>query len=177
MCIRDRYDGRASQNVVGSGHINQRVQGDYQLQVDGIANVQIMANQVKAPLVTRMGKVGLNIGVNSSRGESYGARLSAAAFIDIQAGSGNISLSTARGIHLDTQVMDTDQGIDGQDTSAAEVGEIKFDAAKGFNVKSWKEDINIEAKTGDIGIKSTAGAVTVDAAGNFDVTALKIYLN
>ena len=57
------------------------------------------------------------------------------------------------------------------------IGEIKFDAAKGFNGKSWKEDINIEAKTGDIGIKSTAGAVTVDAAGNFDVTALKIYLN
>ena len=193
-----QYDGRASQNVVGSGHINQRVQGDYQLQVDGIANVQIMANQVKAPLVTRMGNVGLNIGVNSSKGESYGARLSASAFIDIQAGSGNISLSTARGIHLDTQVMETDQGVDGKDTTAAEVGEIKFDAAKGFNVKAWKEDINletdktaggdvkiksqkgveIEATTDNVEIKSTTGDVKVDApAGDFDVYALKIYLN
>ena len=173
-----QYDTRASQNIVGSGHINQRVMGDYQLQVKGIANIQIMAEQIAQPLVTRMGSVGLNIGVNSSKGQSYGARLSAASFIDIQAGSGNISLSTARGIHLDTQIMETDQGVDGEDTSSAAIGEIKFDAAKGFNVKSWKEDINIEAATGDIGIKSTTKNVKVEApAGNFDVDALKIYLN
>ena len=170
-----QYDGRASQNVVGSGHINQRVMGDYQLQVKGVANIQIMAQKIAAPLVTRMGSVGLNIGVN---GDGYGARLSAKSFIDIQAGSCNISLSTARGIHLDTQIMETDQGIDGQDTNAAEVGEIKFDAAKGFNVKSWKEDVNIEAKAGGVGIKAGTGNVKVEApAGNFDVDALKIYLN
>ena len=156
-----------------------------------------MANQVKAPLVTRMGSVGLNIGVNSSQGQNYGARLSASSFIDIQAGSGNISLSTARGIHLDTQVMETDQGVDGQDTTPAEIGEIKIDAAEGFNVKAWKEDINlvtdtaagdikiesqkgveIEAKTDDVKIKSVAKDVKVEApAGDFDVDALKIYLN
>jgi uncharacterized protein (DUF2345 family) len=93
--------------------------------------------------------------------------------------------------------METDQGIDGQDTSAAAIGEIKFDAAKGFNVKAWKEDINlvtdtaagdvkiesqkgveIEAKTDDVTIKSTIKNVKVEApAGNFDVDALKIYLN
>ena len=192
-----QYDGRASQNIVGSGHINQRVQGDYQLQIKGIANVQIMAEQIAAPLVTRMGSVGLNIGVNSSQGQNYGARLSASSFIDIQAGSGNISLSTARGIHLDTQVMETDQGVDGRDTTPAAVGEIKFDAAEGFNVKAWKEDINlvtdtaagdikiesqkgveIEAKTNDVKIKSVAKNVKVEAPqGNFDVDALKIYLN
>ena len=173
-----QYDTRATQNVVGSGHINQRVKGDYQLLVDGIANIQVMANQVTAPLVQRNGNLGLMIGVNSSKGQAYGIRLSAASFLDFAAGSGNISLSTARGIHLDTQVMETDQGIDGADTTAAGIGEIKFDAAKGFNVKSWKEDINIEAKIGDIGIKSTKGNVKVDApAGDFDVYALKIYLN
>ena len=173
-----QYDTRATQNVVGSGHINQRVKGDYQLLVDGIANIQVMANQVTAPLVQRNGYLGLMIGVNSSKGQAYGIRLSAASFLDFAAGSGNISLSTARGIHLDTQVMETDQGIDGADTTAAGIGEIKFDAAKGFNVKSWKEDINIEAKIGDIGIKSTKGNVKVDApAGDFDVYALKIYLN
>ena len=170
-----QYDGRASKNIVGSGHINHRVMGDYQLQVKGVANIQIMAQKIAAPLVTRTGSVGLNIGVN---GEGHGARLSASSFIDIQAGSGNISLSTARGIHLDTQVMETDQGVDGQDTNAAEVGEIKFDAAKGFNVKSWKEDINIEAKAGGVGIKAGTGNVKVEAPqGNFDVDALKIYLN
>ena len=190
-----QYDTRASQNVVGSGHINQRIRGDYQLQVDGIANIQVMAQQVTAPLVSRIGNIGLNIGVN---GDGYGARLDVRSFIDINAGTGNISLSTARGIHLDTQVMETDQGVNGQDTSAAAAGEIKFDAAKGFNVKAWKEDINletdktaggdvkiksqkgveIEATTDDVEIKSTTGDVKVDApAGNFDVYALKIYLN
>ena len=95
--------------------------------VDGIANIQVMANQVTAPLVQRNGNLGLMIGVNSSKGQAYGIRLSAASFLDFAAGSGNISLSTARGIHLDTQVMETDQGIDGKDTTAAGIGEIKFD--------------------------------------------------
>jgi len=168
-----QYDGRASQNVVGSGHINQTIRGDYQLQVNGIADIQVMARQVAAPLVSRMGNIGLNIGVN---GAKYGARLDVSSFIDIQAGhDGNISLSSEKGIHLDTVVRMTDNGVVG---TAAAKGEIKIDAADGFNVKAVKEDINIEATTGDISIKSTAKNVKVEApAGNFDVTALKIYLN
>ena len=168
-----QYDGRASQNVVGSGHINQTIRGDYQLQVDGIADIQVMARQVAAPLVSRMGNIGLNIGVN---GAKYGARLDVSSFIDIRAGhDGNISLSSEKGIHLDTVVRMVDNGVVG---TAAAKGEIKIDAADGFNVKAVKEDINIEATTGDISIKSTAKNVKVEApAGNFDVTALKIYLN
>ncbi len=166
-----QYDGRASQNVVGSGHINQRVMGDYQLQVKGVANIQIMAQRIAAPLVTRMGSVGLNIGVN---GDGYGARLDVGSFVDIQAGD-NISLSSEKGIHLDTVVRMTDNGVVG---TAAEKGEIKIDAAEGVNVKTAKEDINIEATTGDISIKSTMRDVKVEAPlGNFDVDALKIYLN
>ena len=87
-----QFDTRATQNVVGSGHINQRVKGDYQLLVDGIANIQVMANQVTAPLVQRNGNLGLMIGVNSSKGQAYGIRLSAASFLDFAAGSGNLSL-------------------------------------------------------------------------------------
>ena len=168
-----QYDGRTSQNVVGSGHINETIRGDYQLQVDGIADIQVMARQVAAPLVSRMGNIGLNIGVN---GAKYGARLDVSSFIDIRAGhDGNISLSSEKGIHLDTVVRMVDNGVVG---TAAAKGEIKIDAADGFNVKAVKEDINIEATTGDISIKSTAKNVKVEApAGNFDVTALKIYLN
>jgi len=175
-----QYDTRATQNVVGSGHINQRVKGDYQLLVDGIANIQVMAQQVTAPLVRRNGNLGLMIGVNSSKGQGYGIRLSAASFLDFAAGSGNISLSTARGIHLDTQVMETDQGVNGQDTTAAGIGEIKVDAAKGFNLTSWKEDINIEThKTagGKVKITGKEGIEVESTTGDFKVTAAKIYLN
>ena len=175
-----QYDTRATQNVVGSGHINQRVKGDYQLLVDGIANIQVMAQQVTAPLVRRNGNLGLMIGVNSSKGQGYGIRLSAASFLDFAAGSGNISLSTARGIHLDTQVMETDQGVNGADTTAAGVGEIKVDAAKGFNLTSWKEDINIEThKTagGKVKITGKEGIEVESTTGDFKVTAAKIYLN
>ena len=175
-----QYDTRATQNVVGSGHINQRVKGDYQLLVDGIANIQVMAQQVTAPLVQRNGNLGLMIGVNSSKGQGYGIRLSAASFLDFAAGSGNISLSTARGIHLDTQVMETDQGVNGQDTTAAGIGEIKVDAAKGFNLTSWKEDINIEThKTagGKVKITGKEGIEVESTTGDFKVTAAKIYLN
>ena len=175
-----QYDTRATQNVVGSGHINQRVKGDYQLLVDGIANIQVMAQLVTAPLVRRNGNLGLMIGVNSSQGQDYGIRLSAASFLDFAAGSGNISLSTARGIHLDTQVMETDQGVNGVDTNAAGIGEIKVDAAKGFNLTSWKEDINIEThKTagGKVKITGKEGIEVESTTGDFKVTAMKIYLN
>ena len=175
-----QYDTRATQNVVGSGHINQRVKGDYQLLVDGIANIQVMAQLVTAPLVRRNGNLGLMIGVNSSQGQDYGIRLSAASFLDFAAGSGNISLSTARGIHLDTQVMETDQGVNGVDTNAAGIGEIKVDAAKGFNLTSWKEDINIEThKTagGKVKITGKEGIEVESTTGDFKVTAAKIYLN
>ena len=175
-----QYDTRATQKVVGSGHINQRVKCDYQLLVDGIANIQVMAQLVTAPLVQRNGNLGLMIGVNSSKGQGYGIRLSAASFLDFAAGSGNISLSTARGIHLDTQVMETDQGVNGQDTTAAGIGEIKVDAAKGFNLTSWKEDINIEThKTagGKVKITGKEGIEVESTTGDFIVTAAKIYLN
>ncbi len=184
-----QYDGRASQNVVGSGHINQRVKGDYALTVDGIADIQVMCADVKAPLITRMGNVGLKIGVNSHKGKNYGAILSASSFFEIGAGSGNLTLSTARGIHLDTQVFETNQGLNGRDTNAAGIGEIKIDAKDGFTVNAWKGDATIETdKTagGKVKIKgkegveveATTGDMTLEAkAGDIDMTATKIYLN
>ena len=184
-----QYDTRASQNVVGSGHINQRVKGDYALLVDGIADIQVMCADVKAPLITRMGNVGLKIGVNSHKGKNYGAILSASSFFEIGAGSGNLTLSTARGIHLDTQVFETNQGLNGRDTNAAGIGEIKIDAKDGFTVNAWKGDATIETdKTagGKVKIKgkegveveATTGDMTLEAkTGNIDMTAVKIYLN
>lgn len=184
-----QYDGRASQNVVGSGHINQRVKGDYALTVDGIADIQVMCADVKAPLITRMGNVGLKIGVNSNKGKNYGAILSASSFFEIGAGSGNLTLSTARGIHLDTQVMETDQGVDGRDTNAAGIGEIKIDAKDGFTVNAWKGDATIETdKTAGgkvmikgkegVEVEATTGDMKLEAkAGDIDMTATKIYLN
>ena len=184
-----QYDGRASQNVVGSGHINQRVKGDYALLVDGIADIQVMCADVKAPLITRMGNVGLKIGVNSNKGKNYGAILSASSFFEIGAGSGNLTLSTARGIHLDTQVMETDQGVDGRDTNAAGIGEIKIDAKDGFTVNAWKGDATIETdKTAGgkvmikgkegVEVEATTGDMKLEAkAGDIDMTATKIYLN
>ena len=184
-----QYDTRASQNVVGSGHINQRVKGDYALLVDGIADIQVMCADVKAPLITRMGNVGLKIGVNSNKGKNYGAILSASSFFEIGAGSGNLTLSTARGIHLDTQVFETNQGLNGRDTNAAGIGEIKIDAKDGFTVNAWKGDATIETdKTagGKVKIKgkegveveATTGDMTLEAkTGNIDMTAVKIYLN
>ena len=184
-----QYDARASQNIVGSGHINQRVKGDYALTVDGIADIEIMCADVKAPLITRMGRVGFKLGVNSNKGKNYGAILSASSFFNIGAGSGNIELSTARGIHLDTQLMETDQGIGGRDTNAAGIGEIKIDAKDGFTVNAWKGDATIETdKTAGgkvmikgkegVEVEATTGDMKLEAkTGNIDMTAVKIYLN
>ena len=184
-----QYDGRASQNVVGSGHINQRVKGDYAVTVDGIADIEINCADIKAPLVPRVGRVGLKLGVNSHKGKNYGAILSASSFFNIGAGSGNIELSTARGIHFDTQIMETDQGVDGRDTTTAGIGEIIFDAKDGFTVNAWKGDATIETdKTAGgkvmikgkegVEVEATTGDIKIEAkAGDIDMTATKIYLN
>ena len=94
------------------------MKGDYALTVDGIADIEINCADIKAPLVPRVGRVGLKLGVNSHKGKNYGAILSASSFFNIGAGSGNIELTTARGCLLYTSPSPRDLSTSRMPSSA-----------------------------------------------------------
>ena len=184
-----QYSKRASKNTVGTGHINENVQGDYQMKVAGIYNLQIQGDTVGVPLI-KTRNFGLNIGLNK-KGLTGGARLNASGMIDISTNSDNIILNSGKGIGIDAYAVDdppkngevrvsgSTEGVKMISWSGATESNSTYVEATEDGLKVYaKEKVEIEAKSDDVKIKSTAGDVTVDApAGNFDVYALKIYLN
>ena len=77
-----QYDTRASKNVVGSGHVNQKIQGDLKVAVAGTVDLQIQGDKKKIGL--NSGTAGLIIGLNSAT-ETGGFRLSAKDIFEIKA--------------------------------------------------------------------------------------------
>ena len=183
-----QYDSRASKNVVGTGHVNQKIQGDWKVAVAGTVDLQVQGDKKKIGL--NSGTAGLVIGLNAD-GITGGLRLNANDLIDIGTKDENIIIHSGKGIGLDAY------GLGG----IPESGEVRMEGStKGVKMISWsgvnqsnstyvqatedgvkafaKKKVEIEAKTDDVNIKATVKDVKVEApAGNFDVDALKIYLN
>ena len=183
-----QYDTRASKNVVGTGHVNQKIQGDWKVAVAGTVDLQIQGDKKKIGL--NSGTAGLTVGLNAD-GITGALRINANDLIDIGTKDENIIIHSGKGIGLDAY------GLGG----TPESGEVRMEGStKGVKMISWsginqsnstyvqatedgikayaKKIVEIEAKTDNVEIKSTTGNVKVDApAGDFDVYALKIYLN
>ncbi len=166
-----QYDTRASKNTVGTGHINENVQGDYQMKVAGIYNLQIQGNSIGASPLIKNRSFGLNIGLNNA-GITGGARLNAEGMIDISTNSKNIILNSGKGIGIDAYAVD----------DPPENGEVRISGSTaGVKMISWKganEANSTLIEVGEDGIKAkTKQKVEVEATGDFKVTAAKIYLN
>ena len=166
-----QYDTRASKNTVGTGHVNQNVQGDYQMKVAGIYNLQIQGNSIGASPLIKNRSFGLNIGLNNA-GITGGARLNAEGMIDISTNSKNIILNSGKGIGIDAYAVD----------DPPENGEVRISGSTaGVKMISWKganEANSTLIEVGEDGIKAkTKQKVEVEATGDFKVTAAKIYLN
>ena len=183
-----QYDTRASKNVVGTGHVNQKIQGDWKVAVAGTVDLQIQGDTKKIGL--NSGTAGLTVGLNAD-GITGALRLNANDLIDIGTKDENIIIHSGKGIGIDAY------GLGG----IPESGEVRMEGStKGVKMISWsgvnqsnstyvqatedgvkafaKKKVEIEAKTEDVNIKATVKDVKVEApAGNFDVDALKIYLN
>jgi len=145
------FDPRASKNIVSRGHINHRIMGDYAIKVDGYMDLQVMGGvPIGKPLVENR-SAALTIGVN---GVKNGGKffVFAKGTFDLASGltTGNLNLST--------------------------LGKLQTSSTLETKIESTTK-VKVEAKTG-IDMEATTGDVTVKApAGNFDVEALKIYLN
>lgn len=146
------FDPRASKNIVSRGHINHRILGDYAITVDGYMDLQVMGGiPVGEPLIENRSSA-LNFGIN---GEKNGGKFFVFAKGAVEIGS----------------------GIGGTgDLNLTTLGKIQLDSTKETKIESTTK-VEIKGKTG-VDIEATTGDVKVEAkAGNFDVEALKIYLN
>tara|TARA_B100001250_G_scaffold368253_1_gene350833 strand:- start:39 stop:1277 length:1239 start_codon:yes stop_codon:yes gene_type:complete len=187
--VERQYDTRSTKVTVGSGSISRRIRGDLKVWVAGVADMQFQGKVVGIPLIKNR-TFGLNIGVN---GEGFigGLTVNANGMIDVSTNSENIILNSGKGIGIDAYAAD----------NAPESGEVRISGSnKGVKMISWsgasevnsttvqatedgveitgKKKVEILAKTEGVSIKAQVKDVKVEApAGNFDVQALKIYLN
>ena len=165
-----QYDTRASKNVVGAGHVNQKVQGDWKVAVAGTVDLQIQGEKQTNGL--NSGTAGLTIGLNND-GITGGLRINANDLIDIGTKDENIIIHSGKGIGLDAY------GLGG----TPESGEVRMEGStKGVKMISWSgigEENSTYIQATSEGIKATAKTkVEIEAkTGDFKVTAMKIYLN
>ena len=174
-----QYDTRASKNVVGSGHVNQKIQGDWKVAVAGTVDLQIQGEKQKNGL--NAGTAGLIIGLNND-GVSGGLRVNANDMIDIATKDENIIIHSGKGVGIDAYGLD----------EIPENGEVRISGhTEGVRMISWSgasmsnstlvqatqdgveitsnRKVEIEAKQGDVKIEAKAG--------NIDIDGTKIYLN
>ena len=165
-----QYDTRASKNVVGTGHVNQKIQGDWKLWVKGIADLQFMGETLSLPLVKNR-TAGLMIGVN---GKALTGRLNIQAkdLISLDSANKNIELTAGMGIGINAY---------GATESPAATGQVKIDSLKETIITSWNgisaanaskitvsEGTEVDSKN-EVKIKSRTGDVVLEG--------MKIYLN
>ena len=148
------FDPRGSKNIVSRGHINHRIMGDYAIKVDGFMDLQVMGNSFGIMLIKNR-SAALTIGVN---GLKNGGKFFIFADNDFQLASG----------------MNLEGG--GGDLSFITTGKFETSSTLETKIESTTK-VDVKAKTG-IDIETTTGNITAKAvAGDFDVNALKIYLN
>ena len=152
------FDPRASKNIVSRGHLNHRVLGDYALKVDGFMDLQVMGNSFGVMLIKNR-SAALTIGVNGVKNGGKFFVFTKGTF-DLASGltTGDLFLSTL-----------------GKFETSSTLG-TKIEATTKVDIDATTK-VGIKAKTG-IDMETTTGNITAKAvAGDFDVNALKIYLN
>ena len=154
------FDPRGSKNIVTRGHLNHRILGDYALKVDGYMDLQVMGGvPIGEPLIKNRSSA-LNFGIN---GLKNGGKFFVFAKGDVEIGSGiggtgDLNLTTLGKIQTSSTL----------ETKIESTTKVELDATTKVEIKG-KTGVDIEATTGDVKVEAKAG--------NFDVEALKIYLN
>ena len=153
------FDPRGSKNIVTTGHLNHNILGDYALQVDGYMDLQVMGGIPKGEPLIKNRSAALNFGINGLKNGGKFFVFAKGAF-DLASGltTGDLFLSTL-----------------GKFETSSTLG-TKIEATTKVDIDATTK-VGIKAKTG-IDMETTTGNITAKAvAGDFDVNALKIYLN
>ena len=152
------FDPRGSKNIVTTGHLNHNILGDYALQVDGFMDLQVQGKSFNVMLVQNR-SAALTIGVNGVKNGGKFFVFTKGTF-DLASGltTGDLNFSTLGKFQTSSTL------------------ETKIEATTKVDIDATTK-VGIKAKTG-IDMETTTGNITAKAvAGDFDVNALKIYLN
>lgn len=140
-----QYDTRASKNVVGTGHVNQKIQGDLKIAVAGTVDLQIQGDKKKIGL--NSGTAGLIVGLNSAT-ETGGFRLSAKDIFEIKA-TKDLSFESESGKFdlkgLGASTIDATGGLDikaAGDMDIETEGKLTVKATDDFKVTAAKIYLN-----------------------------------
>lgn len=172
-------DPRASSNIIGLGHINRYIRGDYKSWVGGVGDQQYMGGPpVGIPLVKNR-VAGLNIGVKLG---NLLTTVTAGSLTNIT-GAGAM-INTVAGLYTTTAGMDisisSPKGIGiaaGLDMPGLDAGKLTLSAIKQVDVSSTTNSVDITGKTG-VNVTATTGDAAIKApAGKVDLDGLYIYLN
>ena len=151
-----QYDTRASKNIVGTGNISQKIQGDLSLLVAGLMDLQVQGGIPKGIPLIKNRSAGLNIGINGPK----------------SAGSLQIEAKDLVKIHSTGSSF---EAIANEGLSLFAMDDVDIQGMMNTNILAT--DGKVEVKGSRVKIETTGGDIVVDAKGDFDVTAMKIYLN
>ena len=156
------FDSRGSTNIVTTGHLNHSILGDYALNVDGYMDLQVQGKIIPPGLrLVENRSAALTIGINGLKngGNFY---VFAKGTVDVGSGlggvAGDLNLSTLGKLQTSSTL----------ETKIEATTKVEVDATTKVEIKG-KTGVDIEATTGDVKVEAPKG--------NFDVDALKIYLN
>ena len=140
-----QYDTRASKNVVGSGHVNQKIQGDLKVAVAGTVDLQIQGN--KKVIGLNSGTAGLTVGLNGIS-ETGAFRLNAKDIFEIKA-TKDLSFESETGKFdlkgLGASTIDATGGLDIKSTGDMDIeteGKLTVKATGDFKVTAAKIYLN-----------------------------------
>lgn len=151
-----QYDTRASKNIVGTGNISQKIQGDLSVLVAGLMDLQVQGGMPKGIPLIKNRSAGLNIGINGPK----------------SAGSLQIEAKDLVKIHSTGSSF---EAIANENVSLFASDDVDIQGMMNTNVLATDGKVTVKGQR--VKLETTGGDIEVEAKTDFKVTALKIYLN
>tara|TARA_B100001996_G_scaffold240982_1_gene186314 strand:+ start:2325 stop:3464 length:1140 start_codon:yes stop_codon:yes gene_type:complete len=172
-------DPRASTNIIGLGHINRFIKGDYKTWIGGVSDQQYMGGPPTSLPLVKNRTAGLNIGVklgnllttvtagSLTNITGAGAMINTVGGLYTVTAGLDISVSSPKGIGI-AAGLDM-PGLDAGKLTLTGLNSVGVSATTGTADITGNKGVNVTATTGDAAIKAPAGKVDLDG--------LYIYLN
>ena len=151
-----QYDTRASKNVVGTGSISHKIQGDLSILVAGLMDLQVQGGMPKGIPLIKNRTAGLNIGINGPK-SAGSLQIEAKDLVKIHSTGSSFKAIANEGLSL---FANDDVDIQGM-----------------MNTNVLATDGKVTVKGQRVKVETTGGDIEIEAKTDVKVTGTKIYLN
>ncbi len=151
-----QYDTRASKNVVGTGSISHKIQGDLSVLVAGLMDLQVQGGMPKGIPLIKNRTAGLNIGINGPK----------------SAGSLQIKVKDLVKIHSTGSSF---EAIANEGLSLFANDDVDIQGMMNTNVTATDGKVTVKGQR--MKLETTGGDIEIEAMNDVKVTGMKIYLN